>query len=213
MMTAAVALNHLSLDHQVKVTDAETHLDSSATMMGLSPGEVLTVRELLYGIFLLSANDAAEALAGATGSRDAFLAEMNRTAAAWGLDGAHFSNPTGLDDPGLHASARDLAVIAGHLMQDHPEVVPIAATKQTTLPGGPLHKQYDMVTVNGLVLHDYPGADGLKTGLTDNAGYCIAASAMRGGRHLLVVVLNSETDLQDARQILDYGFSTAPIPT
>lgn len=212
MLTAEVALRHEGLDHQIKITDAETHLDPSAQMMGLSAGEVLTVRELLYGVFMLSANDAAEALAEGTEPRDQFIAEMNRTAAGWGLN-ARFTNPTGLDEGGLHASARDLAVIAGHLMQDDPAVIPIAATKETSLPASPLHKDYDLETVNGLVLHDFPGADGLKTGFTDNAGYCIAATATRNGRHLLAVVMNSNTDLGDAQQLLEYGFSTAPIPT
>jgi D-alanyl-D-alanine carboxypeptidase (penicillin-binding protein 5/6) len=212
MMTAAVALRHADLDASIKVPQPATQLEGDAMVMGLSPGEILTVRDLLYGVFMESANDAAETLAQAIEPRDQFLFEMNGLAGGWGLAASHFSNPTGLDDPGLRSSAYDLAVIAGHLVTEHPQLLAIAGTKQATLPATAGHKAYQLETVNGLVLHDYAGATGLKTGFTDDAGYCIGGTAARGSRHLLAVVLNSDTDIEDAKLLLDYGFSTAAPP-
>lgn len=181
--------------------------------MGLSPGERLSVRELLYGVFLLSANDAAEALAQGIVPRDQFLAEMNRLARTWGLTGSSFTNPTGLDDPGLRASAQDLATIVGHLEQEHPEVFQISSTPQITLPQSPLHKAYQLQTVLGLLTtRAYPGATGFKTGFTDDAGFCLVGTATRGNRHLIAVVLNSPTDISDVIAMLDYGFATPPPP-
>jgi serine-type D-Ala-D-Ala carboxypeptidase (penicillin-binding protein 5/6) len=208
LMTVAVALRHARLDTPVTVPQAATQLEGDAMVMGLSAGEVLTVRELLYGVFMESANDAAEALAQGVEPRPTFLADMNRLAAAWGLGASHFSNPTGLDDPGLRSSAYDLAVIAGHLLDDHQELLAISGAKEMTLPATATHKSYQLGTVIGLVLHDYPGANGLKTGFTDDAGFCISGTATRGSRHLLAVVLNSPTDVDDAKRLLDYGFST-----
>lgn len=209
MMTAEVALRHAGIGTVITVPDGATHLPADAIAMGLSPGERLTVGELLDGVFVISANDAAEALAQGIIPRDEFVAEMNRLARSWGLEDSAFSNPTGLDDAGLYSSSYDLATIAGHLVADHPAVLQIASAAQIVLPASPAHKEYELDSVNGLIVHNYPGATGLKTGLTDAAGYCIAGTATRGDRHLLVVVLDSETDLDDARALLDYGFSTA----
>ena len=211
-MTTAVALEYATLDSVITVAPGATTVET--TTMGLSPGERLTVRELLYGVFLLSANDAAEALAQGIVPREQFLAEMNRLAHAWGLTGSSFTNPSGLDDPGLRASAQDLAIIVGHLEQEHPQVLQISSTPQINLPQSPLHKAYQLDTVLGLLTtRAYPGATGFKTGFTDDAGYCLVGTATRGNRHLIAVVLNSPADINDVIAMLDYGFSTpAPPP-
>jgi serine-type D-Ala-D-Ala carboxypeptidase (penicillin-binding protein 5/6) len=210
-MTAALALHHATLDTEITVPQAATTVEP--TTMGLSPGERLTVRELLYGVFLLSANDAAEALAQGIIPRERFLAEMNQLARSWGLTGSTFTNPSGLDDAGLRASAQDLAVIVGHLEQEHPEVLQISGAPQVNLPQSPAHKGYQLSSVIGLIARAYPGATGLKTGFTDDAGYCLIGTATRGTRHLIAVVLNSDTDVNDVISLLDYGFATpAPPP-
>lgn len=210
-MTIAVALRHATLDTVITVPAGATTVQP--TTMGLSSGERLTVRELLYGVFLLSANDAAEALAQGLVPRDQFLAEMNQLARSWGLTGSSFTNPTGLDDPGLRSSAQDIAIIVGHLEQEHPELLQISSTPEINLPQTPLHKAYQLDTVLGLLTtRAYPGATGFKTGFTDEAGYCLVGTATRGNRHLIAVVLNSPADISDVIAMLNYGFSTPPPP-
>ena len=181
MMTVLVALDHVSIDHVIEVTPEAAQTSPDWTVMGLSPGEHLTVRELLYGIFLVSANDAAEALAQGIEPRDQFVADMNDKAAALGLHDTHFTNPTGLDQDGLYSTAYDLAVIASVLMERYPDVMAIANTGYIELPASDQHKDFQMLTLNKLLLWGYPGATGLKTGFTFDAGGCVAGTAQRGG--------------------------------
>ncbi|HEX6548766.1 MAG TPA: D-alanyl-D-alanine carboxypeptidase family protein [Candidatus Dormibacteraeota bacterium] len=206
MMTAMVAVEHASLEQAVVVPDAAAAMEPD--VMGLSAGEVLTVRELLYGLFLDSGNDAAETLAQALMPRQQFLDLMNSKAAAWGLSGTHFGNPSGLDDPDLRSTPYDLGVIAGHLELDHPELLEIAGTKERPIPGTSQHKAFDPYNFNKL-LWQYPGATGLKTGYTDDAGGCVTATATRNGRRLVAVVMGSDVFFTDAGRLLDYGFGTA----
>jgi serine-type D-Ala-D-Ala carboxypeptidase (penicillin-binding protein 5/6) len=212
MLTVAVALRHVQPTTMLTVPASATKLPGEDTTMGLGAGERLTVQDLLYGIFMESANDAALVLAEAIIPEPEFLAQMNQLARAWGVGDASFTNPTGLDQAGLHASALDLAVIAAHLETDDPEVMAVAGTKEIDIPATSTHKSYDLESVNGLVLRGYPGITGLKTGYTDNAGYCVTATATRGGRSLIAVVLNSETDLDDAKTLLNYGFASPADP-
>lgn len=205
MMTAMVALDHAALDHLVTVPADATGVEPD--IMGLSTGEVVSVRDLLYGLFLDSGNDAAETLAQTLVPRPRFISEMNAKAARWGLQHTRFSNPSGLDADGLTASPYDLAVIAGHLELDHPELMEIAGTKEMPIAATAQHKAFDPYSLNKL-LWTYPGATGLKTGFTDNAGGCVVGTATRGGRHLVAVVMNSDIFFTDAGKLFDYGFST-----
>jgi D-alanyl-D-alanine carboxypeptidase (penicillin-binding protein 5/6) len=205
MMTAMVAADHASLDRSITVPASAVAVEPNH--MGLRAGEVVSVRDLMLGLFLDSGNDAAETLASSIIPRRRFLAEMNARAALLGLHSTAFSNPTGLDDPGLRSSARDLAVVAAYLEQHYPELRSIAATRQKSIPAAAGHAAYAPYNLNKM-LWTYPGADGLKTGFTDDAGGCVAASASRGRRHLLAVVLHSNVFFTDAGRLLDYGFSS-----
>ena len=209
MMTVLVALDHVSLDHLVTVSPEAADTSPYWTAMGVSPGEQLRVRELLYGIFLVSGNDAAETLATGIEPRDQFIAEMNAKAAALGLHDTHFTNPTGLDQDGLYSTAYDLAVIAAELWNRYPEVMAIASAGSIDLPANGLHKDFHLVTLNSLMLWGYPGANGLKTGYTWSAGGCLAGTAQRGGKRLISIVLNSAVLFTDATLLLDYGFSAS----
>jgi D-alanyl-D-alanine carboxypeptidase (penicillin-binding protein 5/6) len=201
-----------SLDQAVAVPPEATQLESDSTMMGLSPGEVVTVRDLLYGIFLDSGNDAAETLARALTDRDRFVRLMNEKAAALGMRDSHFTNPSGLDDPGLRASPYDLAIAAVTVATRYPEIMAIAGSRDANLPATATHKAFSMHTLIKLV-SVYPGATGLKSGYTDDAGYCLVGTATRGDRHLAVVLLHSDLALTvDATRLLDYGFGQ-PRPT
>src|SRR5262249_22317867 len=120
---------------------------------------------------------------------------------------SRFTNPTGLDDPGLRASAYDLAVAADAIAWRYPALLALAGVKDQVLPATDTHKEFSLHTLIKLV-SVYPGATGLKTGYTDDAGYCLVGTATRGGRHLAVALLHSDLALTvDATRLLDYGFS------
>jgi serine-type D-Ala-D-Ala carboxypeptidase (penicillin-binding protein 5/6) len=209
MITAMVAVDDAgSLDRSIEVTKAATQVIPS--VMGLTAGERLTVRDVLYGLFLDSGNDAAEALATGLVPRDRFVRQMNQKAASIGLTASHFVNPSGLDAPGHGMSAHDLAHTAAYLDAYYPDLAAIAATKDMTIVATDTHKAFYPHNLNRL-LWTYPGATGLKTGLTDNAGGCMVATATRNGRHLIAVVLNATLhSTTDAAMLLDYGFSVHP---
>jgi len=204
--TALVALEHLGLDQMVTVPLSINQLPWDSTRMGLRPGERLTVRELLYGVFLDSGNDAAITLAEAAMPRASFIALMNAKAAQLGLLDTHFVNPTGLDDPGQYTSAADLARISIELTTRFPVVAAIASTQSLTIPATATHHAYALYNLNQLI-RTYQGAIGLKTGWTGLAGGCLIATASRAGRHLLVVVMGSPNIFVEAATLLDYGFA------
>jgi serine-type D-Ala-D-Ala carboxypeptidase (penicillin-binding protein 5/6) len=209
LITAMVAVDDAgSLDRTVVV--AKEAVQVIPSVMGLSPGESLTVRELLDGLFLDSGNDAAEALARGIVPRDRFIRQMNQKAKSIGLTASHFVNPSGLDAPGHGMSAHDLAHAAAYLDQYYPELANIAATKDVAIAATSQHKAFYPHNLNPM-LWSYAGATGLKTGLTDAAGGCMVATATRGGRHLIAVVLNATAhSAADATALLNYGFSITP---
>jgi serine-type D-Ala-D-Ala carboxypeptidase (penicillin-binding protein 5/6) len=205
--TALVALEHLGLDQMVTVPVSINQLPWDSTRMGLRPGERLTVRELLYGLFLNSGNDAAITLAEAAMPRATFIALMNAKAAQLGLVDTHVVNPIGLDDPGQYTSAADLARTSIELTTRFPVVAAIVSTPSLTLPATATHHAYVLYNLNQLI-RTYAGATGLKTGWTGGAGGCLIATASRGGRHLMVVVMGSPNVFVEAASLLDYGFAS-----
>jgi len=214
LITAMVAVDDAgSLDHVVVIGKEVTQVVPS--VMGLSPGERLTVHELIDGLFLDSGNDAAEALASGIVPRDRFIRQMNQKAKSIGLTASKFVNPSGLDAPGHGMSAHDLAHAAAYLDQYYPALAAIANTKDIAIAATSQHKAFNPHNLNPL-LWSYPGATGLKTGLTDAAGGCMIATATRGNRHLIAVVLNAtHHSADDATLLLNYGFSTQtrlPLP-
>lgn len=209
LITAMVAVDDAgSLDRTITVTKEATQVVPS--VMGLSAGEQLTIREVIDGLFLDSGNDAAEALATGLVPRDRFIRQMNQKAKSIGLTASHFVTPSGLDAPGHGMSAHDLAHTAAYLDAYYPQLAAIAATKDIVIPATATHKAFYPHNLNRL-LWSYPGATGLKTGLTDNAGGCMLATATRNGRHLIAVVMNATGfSTPDAALLLDYGFRVHP---
>ena len=210
MVTAMVAIDDVDgdLGHVITVTKAATQVIPSH--MGLSAGEQVSVRDVLYGLFLDSGNDAAEALATGIVPRDRFIRQMNQKAKSIGLTASHFVTPSGLDAPGHGMSAHDLAHTAAYLDRYYPQLAAIAATREISIPATATHKAFHPYNLNPL-LWSYPGATGLKTGLTDDAGGCIVATASRGGRHLVAVVMHATGfSAADATALLNYGFSVHP---
>lgn len=204
LMTVLVAADLAPLSRVVTVPAEATQVEPN--LMGLSAGDRVTLEDLYYGVFLDSGNDAAETLARTLVSRPRFISLMNRKAQQLGLAATYFSNPSGLDEPALTSSAYDIAVLTRELIRTHPELLPLAATKELWIPPTADHGGYSAVNLNKL-LKTYPGATGLKTGQTDAAGGCVVATATRNGRHLVAVVMNSNVFFTDAGRLLDYGFS------
>jgi len=208
VVTALVALDHLRLDQTVMVPVSINQLPWDSTRMGLRPGERLTVRELLDGLFLNSGNAAAITLSEAAMPRATFVGLMNAKAATLGMADTHFANPIGLDDPAHYTSSADLARASAELIRRFPDVAAIAATPSLTLPATATHHAYALYNLNELV-RKYPGATGLKTGWTGHAGGCLIATATRDGRHLMVVLLASPRIFDEAAALLDYGFASS----
>jgi serine-type D-Ala-D-Ala carboxypeptidase (penicillin-binding protein 5/6) len=218
LLTAMVAADLAPLDQEVRVTgasdaDAVQEVEPTSTVMGLTVGEKLEVRDLLYGLFLRSGADAAETLAGGIVQRDRFIALMNRKAAALHMADSHFTTPVGLDDPKMRTTAYDVALAAAAIVSRYPSLLAIAGTPSIALPRTATHKAFAMVNYNKLVLpgtaFTYQGATGMKTAFTDDAGQCLVATATRSGRRLVAVLLDDDVFFTDAVKLLDYGFTTS----
>jgi D-alanyl-D-alanine carboxypeptidase (penicillin-binding protein 5/6) len=205
MMTALVAVQRASMDQlfTVKVNSALMVASTGSTVMGLEPGMELSLRDLLYGMLLPSGNDAAEEIAlNISGSEAAFVDLMNRQAESMDLEHTRFANPHGLDQPGLHTSARDAALI-GRAVLDDPRLAAIVRTKiYQPRWGGP-----EVANGNELLEH-YPGTIGVKTGYTEKAGQTLVAAAQREGRTLIVSILGSWDRYSDASSLFDWAFAS-----
>jgi len=209
MMTAMVALDLASPDQVLTVPPSAIQVEPN--LMGLSAGERLSVRELLYGLLLDSGNDAAETIAQGIIDRTRFVQRMNQKAATMHLADTQFTNPSGFDEAKHYSSAYDLAVMATTLLQEYPELATIVSAKQVTLASSSEHKWFGPQNLNRL-LWSYPGALGVKPGFTDGAGYCLTAAATRGGRTIVAVVLGSTQHFTDATTLLDFGFRHPAVP-
>lgn len=206
IVTVMVALDAAPLTREVTVPASATRWGPLDAVMGLQPGERLTVRELMYGIFLASGNDAAETLAQTLMPRNQFIEAMNARASGLGLSATRFVNPTGMDAAGHYSTAADLAVITRAFVALHGDLLAIASLPSVALYATAGHPEYDLVNLNKLVLWPYMGATGLKTGYTPEAGGCVAATATRGARTLVSVVLGDDVMFTDAGRLFDYGW-------
>ncbi|HLZ77936.1 MAG TPA: D-alanyl-D-alanine carboxypeptidase family protein [Sphingomonas sp.] len=172
--------------------------------LGLRPGQTISVEDAIRVIAVKSANDVAVALAERLGgSEPAFARMMTARARALGMRQTMFSNATGLPDPATFTSAQDLALLALAMLRDHPDRYPYFSTR--TFSWGAQH----MVNHNHL-LGAVPGVDGIKTGYTVDAGFTLAASAIRGGHRLVAVVMGEPTRLTRDRHVatlLEAGFT------
>ncbi len=207
VMTVLVALEHKSMNSEFTVSKRAT--DMEPDKMLLIAGEKLTLRELLNGIFLVSANDAVEVLAeGVTGDRDEFIKLMNDKTIQLGMKDTHFVNPTGLDEDfnNSYSTVYDLAVLTRYLIRHFPEVVEISSIEHIYLPQKENHQDYDMYSGINL-LTTYPGVVGFKTGYTPEAGLTLITLARKNGYEVIGVLLGSGDRRDEAREILDYSFN------
>lgn len=198
IMTALVVLEHCAPDETVEIRPEYTAVEGSS--MYLKAGETYTVEELLYGLLLVSGNDAAVALAEHTaGSIDAFAALMNDKCAELGLQNTHFVNPHGLDADGHYSSARDLALITAAAMRNA-AFREIFATKSKTIR--------DQTYVNhNKLLGTCEGCNGGKTGYTEAAGRILVSCAERDGMQLICVTISDPDDWKDHESLYDSSFA------
>lgn len=206
MMTAYIVYNELKqgnihLDDQVTISKKAWQMPGSK--MFIEVGKKVKVSDLIKGMDIQSGNDATVALAEhIAGSEETFTELMNRYAQKLGMKNSHFDNATGLPSPEHYSTARDLALLARAIIHDFPEQYKIYAEKKFTFNG---ITQYNR---NKLLWQD-PSVDGLKTGHTLSAGYCLVASAKRGNMRLISVVLGTDSTskrVQESQKLLNYGF-------
>jgi len=206
IMTAYMVFEHLK-DGRLKLTDdflvSEKAWRMQGSKMWIEVGERVSVDNLLHGLIIQSGNDAAVALAeGISGSEEAFAREMNEQAKAWGLTDTNFQNSTGWPDPEHYTTARDLAVMARHLILDFPEYYKIYSQREFTW-ANITQQNRNPLLARGL------GVDGIKTGHTEEAGYCLAASGVQDGQRLILIVFglpNEKARAEEAERLLAWGF-------
>jgi len=178
--------------------------------MFLNAGDEVTIGDLLRGIIVQSGNDACVALAVAmAGSEPAFVDWMNQMAADLGMTNSHFVNTNGWPAEGHRMSARDLAILAQHLVNDYPELYSIYAEKSFTYGIDPTTGRPIIQRNRNPILGRVEGADGLKTGHTEESGYSLTASAVRDGRRLVLVLAGLDSERarsRESQRLLEYGF-------
>ncbi|MBN2690676.1 MAG: D-alanyl-D-alanine carboxypeptidase [Burkholderiaceae bacterium] len=211
LMTAYLtfkALKEGTIKLNQMVTESKEAWQTGGSRMFIDPRVPVSVNDLLLGMIVQSGNDAAMTLAQTVaGSTSAFVAMMNRQAQQWNLKGTHFMDPTGLPEPGHHTTAYDLSIIATHIIRDFPaDYARYFKVKEFT---------YNRITQANRVslLFTDPSVDGMKTGYTSEAGYCMITSAQRefpnGPRRLLTVVMGTPTERargQESQVLLNWAY-------
>ncbi len=206
VMTIVVAMEHRNLNEKLSVSREAAEMEPDKML--LMVGEELTLKELLYGIFLVSANDGAEVLAkDSTGNREEFLKLMNDKAKQLDMADSFFANPTGLDEDSgnSYSSAFDLAILTRYAIRNYPEIVDISSTYHMFIPKTSDHQDYDLYSGINL-LTTYPGVVGFKTGFTPEAGLTLITLARKDGHEIVGVLLGSQDRRDEARELLDYSF-------
>ena len=206
MLLVMEALDSGAISREDTVTVSAHAAGMGGSQVYLKQGEQMTVEELLKCVAVVSGNDCAVALAEhLAGSESAFVEQMNRRAVELGMQNTHFLNCTGLPAAGHITTAHDIALMSRELILNHPDIRTYTTVWMDTIREG----TFGLTNTNRLIRF-YSGATGLKTGSTDEALYCMSATAERDGMELIAVVMKSPTTAQrfaDAQSLLDYGFA------
>ncbi len=219
LVLEAVERGELSLDQNVTASqEAIDNMDPEGSSAGIEKGEVMSVKNLLYCALMVSANEACDVLAvELDGSIKAFVERMNQRAAELGCEDTHFANTNGLHHDDHYTTAWDIYLIAREAMKNE-TFMTICNTLAYDVPATNKNDSRELHTTNSLISnwrilgYLYDGAEGIKTGTTDEAGYCLLSSAVRSGRRLVCVVLGCEgqgTNIKtytDSAKLYDYGF-------
>ena len=220
----AIDAGKLTMDQPLTATaTALEGLSSDGSSAGIKVGETMPVRDLLYCMLVVSANEACDILAEAvSGSVQAFVTAMNEKAQALGCENTHFVNPNGLHDPQHYTSAWDMYLITRAAME-YPDFMTICNTASTTIAATNLSKERTLYTTNNLLSnwrvigYRDTRAQGIKTGSTDAAGHCLVSSAIQGSLHFVSVILGADRVEENGRgnirsfsetsRMFDYGFN------
>lgn len=209
IMTALITLEYEDIDKSVIISSNASRIGENS--MGLSEGEVISIKELLYGLILPSGNDAAEALAeGSNMGRSAFLSKMNSKAEELGAVDTHFTNPSGLEGDGdQYSTAYDLLLITRYALQNE-TFKRLVSDVEYSIAASRYHKAFYLYNDTNL-LTSYPGVKGVKTGFTDEAGLCLVTYLDYEGHQIIGVILNSQNRRQEMKELLDYSLKTLGI--
>jgi D-alanyl-D-alanine carboxypeptidase len=203
IVTALVVLDSFPLDQVITV--GKTNIDGQK--MGLTYGEQIKVEDLLYGLLVYSANDAAEALADAyPGGRDAFITAMNTKAEQLNMNKSKFQNPVGYDGESQISTARDLVRVSEAAMRN-PEFAKIVGTKNITVTDVTGKQKYNLRNINEL-LGVVPGVMGVKTGWTQNARENLVTYLERDGHKIMIAILGSQDRFGETKELIDWIFSS-----
>ena len=216
LMTALLVAENTTMDQMVTFSEtATTNLEAGAVGLNVTAGDVISVKDCLYGMLLKSANEVANGLAEFVGgSISGFADMMNARAQALGCTGTHFANPNGLNNSNQYTTAYDMALIAAEAFRN-PTVCQITSTVNYTFPATKKVSTARALTMGHKMINPsdaryYPGIVGGKTGYTSLAGNTLVTCAERDGLRLVVVILKSkQTHYDDTKALLDYGFETA----
>lgn len=208
VMTSLLIFEALD-EGRINLEDIVTASDTASKMGGsqiwLEAGEQMTVKDMLKAILVVSANDCTVAMAEhLAGSEEAFVTLMNQRAKELGMEDTNFVNATGLPAENHYTCAKDIALMTRELLR-HEKVFEYTMIWMDSLRDG----TFGLANTNKLIRF-YPGANGMKTGFTDSAGYCMSATASRDGMTLISVVMKADTSdnrFSDAKKLLDYGFA------
>lgn len=206
IMTTIITMENTDMDAHLAVSQRASNFEPDK--MFLKPGEVLTVKDLLTGVFLVSGNDAAEVLAERViGKRDEFIALMNAKAEQLGMRDTTFINPTGLEEDGKrqYSSAYDVALMSRYAIKRWPDLLRISSQPYAYIPKTDTHQDYTLYSGINL-LTTYPGVMGFKTGFTPEAGLTLVTVAKRGDKEVIGVILGATERRDDAKKLLDYSF-------
>ena len=203
---------NLSWDEMITVSENASSMGGSQIL--LETNEQMSVEDLFKGIAIASGNDAVVALSERiAGSKEEFVSMMNKRAKELGLTDTNFKNPHGLDDANHYSSAYDMSLIAKELVK-HPKVLEFSSIYEDYLRKG-TEREIWLVNTNKLVRF-YEGVDGLKTGYTKEAGYCLTATAEKNGMRIITVVMgeeDSKTRNAETTEMLNYAFSKYELET
>jgi D-alanyl-D-alanine carboxypeptidase (penicillin-binding protein 5/6) len=215
IMTALLAIEHGNLDDKVTATNNVVKIERGSSQIYIEPGEILTLRQLLYALLLESANDAAIAIAEhISGSVDEFAALMNEKAKSLGAVNSHFVNPNGLHNENHYTTSRDLAIIAREAMKS-PVFREIVGTYHYEIPETNKKEARNYITNSNKMIwkvnnkYKYEPAIGIKTGYTSVAQHCLVGGAAKDGLELIAVGLGNNKDAMypDVISLFEYGFS------
>lgn len=206
IMTAVVVLENMDIHDEIKISRKAANIGENS--MGLTENEEMSVEDLLYGLILVSGNDAAESLAQESPfGREKFIHVMNSRAERLGLSNTRFTNPSGLNGDGeQYTTAQELLMLSRYALT-FDEFAKVASTLNHDIPKTAEHKEYSIPNLTNLMT-SYPGVKGLKTGYTEEAGMCLVTYLEQDGHKIIAVVLNSADRRAEMKELLDYSLKS-----